>query len=456
MSSSKYTPMETMAMVGRRRHSHAHDHFLHVCPVTLEQTYIGLEVELEYEEQGGRQALHRALGSRASQHQLSEIVEEIYGQTLAPTASPEYPNLWSIHSDGSLRHSEGIRANELVLSSPIQLEQVDLALAALSGWMEHGVESVRHGVHVHVNAIPLTPWDVGVGLLTYAIFEPSIFELVGGGRRESIFCVPLEETITCGRNAMRRLAESVFDPVRLHGVTEGWSRYTALNLYPLTTHGTVEFRHMPTPLENSARRIASFAEHCASIFAPSRYLPSRFFKSGETRFSPPSVVVPKSVLTEQRLILSHMFDAALLRAKSLTRGMSTTPISPHLTTPWGRAHAVSRRVMKSGANDDGRSIDFYPDDYWMQSTENRNSGHTSPMPGDEIGAYDDAAEDNIVWSLTEDDFESLADGGEDLLAYHRHIDCARTTYTQQVRDPFTTLSITDEGIALASSLIPTL
>lgn len=449
--------------------------YLRVCPDILDQTFVGLEVELEYTRDGGREALNRAV--RGSEPALDLDYGSLFDITArSRRARAEYPNLWNIHTDGSLRASDDVSAHELVLAEPIQLGQTELALQALSEWMSYGVDSVRHGVHVHVNAMPLNVWDLGVGLLTYAMFEPDIFERVGGGRRESIFCTPLEETVSSGRDIIRRLSHSVLLPASFEArMFSSWSRYTALNLHSLFTLGTVEFRHMPTPLEDPVTAIGDFAGMCASIFAPEQVLPSRFFKPADDPLGTPKVRRSEELArskAEHRMVLNHMFDAALLRAHRYSRHSrqvgwrtqvysSDYDIRPHLTTPWGREHAIENLALKHTTIRDGQELYLHPDEYWEQSRANRLQGYTNPAPGDECGAsaYEHGDEDDYdrqVVELRADDFES-GEGSYRVLPFRRAVDVARYEGTGTPSlgiQPHNSLVLTDEGIALASSLIP--
>lgn len=93
--------------------------------------------------------------------------------------------------------------------------------------------SPRTSIHVHVNCQPLEASVVRQAVLLYALFEEAFFAMVAPDRRDNIHCVPLTETHLSNyfRGALEVMASR-------------WHKYTALNLIPLRSLGTIEFRHM--------------------------------------------------------------------------------------------------------------------------------------------------------------------------------------------------------------------
>lgn len=93
--------------------------------------------------------------------------------------------------------------------------------------------SDRTSIHVHVNCRSLDLKQVRNIVLLYALFEEYFFKFTEPSRRHNIHCTPLTET---------------YLPVRyckpLPYLVDSWSKYTALNIVPLKTLGTIEFRHM--------------------------------------------------------------------------------------------------------------------------------------------------------------------------------------------------------------------
>ncbi len=146
-----------------------------------------------------------------------------------PKGSP-----WTMITDGSLRNN----GHEFI-TSPIP---ANYAPAVLNQLMTQILNqdcsfSPRTSVHVHLNM-----QDVEVGqamdfVLLYSVFERLFYKFAGRGRIRNIFCVPITET-------------SFLPGMSKNGVATAWSKYTGLNLSPLSTrgestgYGTIEFRHM--------------------------------------------------------------------------------------------------------------------------------------------------------------------------------------------------------------------
>ena len=93
--------------------------------------------------------------------------------------------------------------------------------------------SPRTSTHVHVNCHGLSMEEVKQLILLYALFEELFFSMVSADRRNNIHCVPLSETM---------LPQSYNKP--LESLVSIWQKYTALNILPLKSQGTVEFRHL--------------------------------------------------------------------------------------------------------------------------------------------------------------------------------------------------------------------
>ena len=97
--------------------------------------------------------------------------------------------------------------------------------------------SDRCSVHVHVNCTDMTLEQVGCVALLYTTLEELLFEFVGGNRDTNIFCIPW--------NQCRSHFDLITKFLNYPSYTlRNWNKYTALNLIPLTTQGTIEFRQM--------------------------------------------------------------------------------------------------------------------------------------------------------------------------------------------------------------------
>jgi len=139
--------------------------------------------------------------------------------------------VWSAKPDGSLRNG-GVE----FISEPQPRAETVQAFA----WLHKNIGirrmeerfSPRTSIHVHVNCKNLEHSHVRRMVLLYALFEELFFLQVCPTRRENIHCVALSET-----HLPSRYGQSIRD------MWSGWSKYTALNLKPLSSLGTLEFRH---------------------------------------------------------------------------------------------------------------------------------------------------------------------------------------------------------------------
>lgn len=95
----------------------------------------------------------------------------------------------------------------------------------------------RCSIHVHANVLDYTQEQLSSLSLVYQTVEEILFSFVGHDRDTNLYCIPWSH---CRAN--HRLVEKV-----MGNPFEGfrhWQKYTALNLLPIVSQGTVEFRHM--------------------------------------------------------------------------------------------------------------------------------------------------------------------------------------------------------------------
>jgi len=134
--------------------------------------------------------------------------------------------------DGSLRNC-GVEFISIPSTKPILLANFDKLHRELEFNCRADAFSPRTSTHVHINCRPLETHQVKTLVLLYALYEDFFFAMCAPGRRDNIHCVPLTETF---------LPEHYKRDLKY--LVERWHKYTALNLLPLTSLGTVEFRHM--------------------------------------------------------------------------------------------------------------------------------------------------------------------------------------------------------------------
>lgn len=130
---------------------------------------------------------------------------------------------WIIKTDGSLRNNGAeIVTNILdIEEAPRVFSEI---LEALRG--DEYDFSTRTSIHVHVNVIDMSPVQLKAFLYLYLLVEPLLYKFVARHRQDNIYCNRLSETYN-----------------RLPSETN-WSKYTGLNLCPVSSLGTVEFRQL--------------------------------------------------------------------------------------------------------------------------------------------------------------------------------------------------------------------
>jgi len=138
-------------------------------------------------------------------------------------------SLWKWHDDGSLKDS----GKELV-STPIAGKGIDLAFAQLELFYSSHLDirfSHRCSIHVHQNVSEMTVAQVDRLVRYYALLEYALFSYCDPLRKASPFCVPITE-----------LSPEIFHNY-LGKIGPDW-KYTAMNLAPIGTQTTVEYRHL--------------------------------------------------------------------------------------------------------------------------------------------------------------------------------------------------------------------
>lgn len=92
----------------------------------------------------------------------------------------------------------------------------------------------RTSIHIHMNVAAMEDKHFLSLLYTYAALEPVFFNYVGKERQHNIHCVPLSDTYL----------SKYYRSKSVEALVNKWSKYTALNIKPVTTQGSIEFRHM--------------------------------------------------------------------------------------------------------------------------------------------------------------------------------------------------------------------
>jgi len=162
---------------------------------------------------------------------------EIEVENVPRVPDGNWPILWRTEEDRSLRNS-GIEFISLALKG----EQIPYALLSLCEALPNSVQfSGRTSVHVHLNVQDKTPEEIAKIVLTYLPLERLLFAFAGEHREKNIFCVPLYDIEMTDNlfSAIKKL-----DTKEIKQLQSENYRYSALNLGPVTTFGTMEFRHL--------------------------------------------------------------------------------------------------------------------------------------------------------------------------------------------------------------------
>lgn len=98
--------------------------------------------------------------------------------------------------------------------------------------------SERCSVHVHANCQDLTTDQLSGLCMLYQVYERLLYTFAGEERDKNIFCIPWDQTMIT-YNVINNIESKRLNQLK------SWAKYTGLNLLPLLTLGTIEFRHMP-------------------------------------------------------------------------------------------------------------------------------------------------------------------------------------------------------------------
>ena len=159
---------------------------------------------------------------------------EIEAENITQVGKSKYKSYWDITGDNSLRNS-GIE----FVSKPLKAFQLEYAIDQLHDQLSKYPApefSPRTSTHVHMNVRDLTVNQIFNLVLIYTSVENVLFNWVGHNRDKNIFCIKLTDTdyVTKYQDLINYTVDT----------THYWNKYTALNLKPMESKGTVEFRHM--------------------------------------------------------------------------------------------------------------------------------------------------------------------------------------------------------------------
>lgn len=160
---------------------------------------------------------------------------EVEGERL-----PKLDKYWKMEHDGSLRGPENI---EYVLERPMSLKDARIALKYLSvqyNKYESDVhDSVRAGVHVHINVQDLNIIELYNFMTLYLILEEVLVKHCGEHREGNLFCLR-----TGDADYLLTQLQNAAEDKNFRQLVTDQLRYSSMNVKALGTYGSLEFRAM--------------------------------------------------------------------------------------------------------------------------------------------------------------------------------------------------------------------
>lgn len=185
-----------------------------------------------------RRTVFDALALRNKQDGKFGVEIEVEGKRL-PIGELN-PNIWRVDRDGSLKAAE---AFEYVTPVPTSLEGVKKALDHLEKAYKDKKsvvdESIRAGIHVHLNVQQYYPEELWTFMTTYYILEDLLTNWCGPSREGNHFCLRSRDS----EFSLFAIAEAIQGKNLKHLNTDNL-RYAALNPCSLFKYGSLEFRAM--------------------------------------------------------------------------------------------------------------------------------------------------------------------------------------------------------------------
>lgn len=166
---------------------------------------------------------------------------------------------WRVEHDGSLRGEE---AREFVMQRPLPIGELHLALTelddAFTRYSSRVDDSIRAGVHCHINVQELTVKQMINFAVAYYVLEEVLVDYCGEHRVGNHFCLRAKDA----EYIIGALAEVARDRT-LRPLNSDNLRYASLNYRSLFRYGSLEFRSMGTSRDLS--RIKVWAETLYNI-----------------------------------------------------------------------------------------------------------------------------------------------------------------------------------------------
>jgi hypothetical protein len=184
--------------------------------------------------------------------EINQIDDEVFGVEVELEASSDFPQSrivgWEARIDNSLRGN----SVEYVFSTPLNYEESQAAILHLYSRLAAAKtsinDSMRAGVHVHVNQSNRTFREVLTFLCCYWLVEDKLTAAHCGEERiGNAFCLRL----TDASYPLSYLTNRLTGKKRGHPISRDDRdslRYSAANIASLTSFGTIEFRALKSPM----------------------------------------------------------------------------------------------------------------------------------------------------------------------------------------------------------------
>lgn len=154
---------------------------------------------------------------------------------------PVLRKYWRTDRDGSLRGEESA---EYVLARPSSLPEVGTALEYLANRYEVSGsridDTIRAGVHVHINCQQLTMLELYNFFTLYLVLENVLIKYCGEYREGNLFCLRCQDA----EFLLYTLIQAAKDKTFLLSFHNDDLRYASMNVKALGDYGSLEFRAM--------------------------------------------------------------------------------------------------------------------------------------------------------------------------------------------------------------------
>lgn len=152
---------------------------------------------------------------------------------------PRVERFWKNEEDGSLRGE----SREYVLEKPMTLKEARVALSYLDAqYKAHETDvydSVRAGVHCHVNVQDLNMIELYNFMVLYLVLEDVLVKWCGPTREGNLFCLRSGDADFLLRELQSAAQFKSFGSLHTDAL-----RYASMNVKALGTYGSLEFRAM--------------------------------------------------------------------------------------------------------------------------------------------------------------------------------------------------------------------